>query len=682
MAKPHPAAPDWLLLPPGEQQMDTGWVGYRHVSGILHWHCATSEEERLSAAIVIPTPVRDDSGITHALEHMVLRGSARHPRPDTFLSLRAELALLEFNATTQKESTRFHLTGYDPASVLRGIGFMADCVFAPLLTGDDFDEEIVRKSEEGYDGALYRELSEYMRHAGFREATEQALLSQPRAPLYGGMPQTLPLLDITALRRYHHHYYRPEAAILLTSGRWPMVALWQQLSQSLNHVGGALPVAAPDTALHADKPETAGRIETLTLSPCRAAALHPTLNSPGGHQALAALDAILQPLTTDFQPAPALRFRLGENGDIEALQRHVEQVARRMSSRRINWQSDCFSLQQGRDMARRWGDGLQRLYHDFSITPFAPPFLKGESHSLEGDTQGPSRHDISTTAGGSEWISPCKPLTRMAILCRCNARDDSTKAILERWLTLCQQRTLRWAWMRGKPVLGSMGEWRCANTLILGFTVDVPLDEVRALRDFWHNHLSAGEISTLDGEWQHTSNGIEFYVAASAPVFRAGCVMASHRDDDGAMHVTLSFPHTVEAGDIATFGQAVMASDMVKKRRLGGRCYSFAVSIDLMTYELAFDSVADSDPSVSFVALLNAIETLACPMESVALEKCCLGGLGLVSARYRKSHPHFYSALLGTVGQCAAVDFSAVTPSSLATLAANVLFALKHPTVH
>ncbi|MDF2183231.1 insulinase family protein [Grimontia hollisae] len=674
MAKLHPAAPDWLLLPPDEQQMDTGWVGYRHVSGAMHWHYAASEEDRLSAAIVIPTPVEDDSGITHALEHMVLRGSARYPEPDTFLSLRAELALLEFNATTQKESTRFHLTGYDSASALRGIGFMADCVFSPQLAGEDFEQEIVRKNGAGCDGALYRELDEYMRHTGFRDATEQALLSLPRAPLYGGMPQTLPLLNITALRRYHSHYYRPESMILLTSGSWPMVALWRQLSKSLNNVGSALPVEVPKQGKYADKPEPAGRIETLTLSPHWAAALHPTLCSPEGQQALKALDVHLLPLTTDFQPVPALRFRLGDNTDAEALQRHVDDVARCMPSRRVSWQSGYFSLQQGRDMARRWGDGLQRLYHDFSITPFAPSFLKG--HTVD------PLLDVPYRAAETEWTSPCQPLTRLAILCRCNVRDEETRSMLNQWLLLCQQRTLRWAWMRGKPVLGSMGEWHCANAQVLGYTVDLPCEQAKALRHFWHNHLSADEISALAGEWHHTSNGIEFYVAASAPVFRAGSVMASHRDDDGAMHVMLSFPHTVDAGDIATLGQAVMANDRVKKRRLSGRCYSVAVSIDLMTYELAFDSVADSDPSASFVALLNAIETLTRPMERAVLEKCCLGGLGLVSARYRKCHACFNRALLGTVGQSVAVDFSSVTPSSLATLAAKVLVALKHPTVH
>ncbi|EOD79154.1 putative metallopeptidase, M16 family [Grimontia indica] len=676
MAKPHPAAPDWLLLPPDEQQLETGWVGYRHVSGALHWHHAASEEDRLSAAIVFPTPVDDDSGITHALEHMVLRGSARYPEPDTFLTLRAELALLEFNATTQKESTRFHLTGYDPHSVLRGIGFMADSVLAPQLADDDFDDEIVRESGDNFEGALYRELGEYMRHERFQQSTEQAAMSEPRAPLYGGMPETVPLLGINDLRRYHNHYYRPESMVILTSGNWPMVALWRQISKSLSNVGKPLPTDVPELSLQANvASENHAFVETLSYSPHWAAALYPTLCSLRNQQIMKAHGAALLPLITDFQPVPALRFRLDDNADLEALHRHVEEVAKRMPSRRVNWQSGYFSLQQGRDMVRRWGDGLQRLYHDFSVTPFAPPFLKG-------DVSEPLLEDTQLSIANAEWLSPCKPLTRMAILCRCNARDEDTKASLERWLILCQQRTLRWAWMQGQPVLGSMGEWHCANALVLGYTVDLPLEQVNTLRHFWHNHLSADEINVLDGEWQHTQNGIEFYVTQSTPVFRAGSIMASHKDEEGAMHVTLSFPHTVEAGDIATFGQAVMASEMVKKRRLGGRCYSFGVSIDLMTYELAFDTVADSDPSVSFVALLNAMEGLTKPMENSELEKRCQGGLGLVSARYRKSHARFHTALLGTVGQPSAVDFTVVTPTSLADIATNVLTALKHPTVH
>ncbi|CZF83607.1 insulinase family protein [Grimontia marina] len=676
MAKPHPTAPDWLLLPPDEQQLETGWVGYRHVSGAMHWHHAVSEEDRLSAAIVFPTPADDDSGITHALEHMVLRGSARYPEPDTFLTLRAELALLEFNATTQKESTRFHLTGYDPHSVLRGIGFMADAVLSPQLADDDFDDEIVREEESGHDGALFRELGEYMRYERFQQSTAQAVRSEPRAPLYGGMPETVPLLDINDLRRYHNHYYRPESMVILTSGNWPMVAFWRQISQSLSNVGKPLPTEVPGLSLLADiAPDKDSTIETLSYSPHWAAALYPTLCSLRNQQMMKVHGATLLPLITDFQPVPTLRFQLDSNADLDALYRHVEEVARRMPSRRVSWQFGYFSLQQGRDMARRWGDGLQRLYHDFSVTPFAPSFLKG-------DVSEPLLEDTTSSIANAEWLSPCKSLTRMAILCRCNARDEETKASLERWLILCQQRTLRWAWMQGKPVLGSMGEWHCANALVLGYTVDLSLEQAGVLRNFWHHHLSADEINVLDGEWQYTRNGIEFYVTQSTPVFRAGSIMASHKDEEGAMHVTLSFPHSLEAGDIATFGQAVMASDMVKKRRLGGRCYSFGVSIDLMTYELAFDTVADSDPSVSFIALLNAIEGLTEPLEWEDLEKRCQGGLGLVSARYRKSHARFHTALLETVGQSTAVDFSTVTPASLTHLATSVLAALKHPTVH
>nr|WP_269808740.1 insulinase family protein [Enterovibrio nigricans] len=186
MAKPHPAAPDWFLLPPDQQQLEMGWVGYRHTSGMLHWHHASSDEDRLSASIVVPTPVEDDSGVTHALEHMVLRGSMRNPDPDTFLSLRAELALLEFNATTKLQSTRFHLTGYDPTSALRGLGFFADSVFSPQLTEEDFDEEIIREQGVGFDGALYRELEAYIRSPVFRDSITRAQCSQPRAPLFGG----------------------------------------------------------------------------------------------------------------------------------------------------------------------------------------------------------------------------------------------------------------------------------------------------------------------------------------------------------------------------------------------------------------------------------------------------------------------------------------------------------------
>ncbi|OEE81520.1 peptidase insulinase [Enterovibrio norvegicus FF-162] len=680
MAKSHPAAPDWLLLPPNEQQLETGWVGYRHVSGALHWHHASSEESRLSAAIVLPTPVNGDSGITHALEHMVLRGSMRYPEPETFLSLRSELALLEFNASTQKETTRFHLSGYDPNSVLRGIGFLADSILSPQLTQEDFDQEIVRQHDSGYDGAMYRELGEYMRHQSFRASTVQAVNSDLRAALYGGMPDTIPKLDIGMLRRYHSHYYRPDNMLLLTSGSWPMVALWRQMSKALNNVGEPLPVSMEIPNIFSDIPleKDGDRIETLPFSSHWAAAIYPTLNTLKSQQQLKALGAELLPLISDFQPVPALRCRVSAQCDKHALERHIDDCCIRLSSRRAMWQTGCFTLQQGRNMVNRWGNGLQRLYHEFSETPFAPPCLQADV--CDSLLQQDPKENAQKRHG--EWLSPCPPLTRMAILCRSNVRDAETRSSLERWLVLCQQRTLRWAWMKGKPMLGSMREWHCANALVLGYTVDLPERDVVALRHFWHQTLSADEISAVDGEWQHTPQGIVFCCAGSVPVVRTGAIMASHRDDETAMHVTLSFPHTTEAGAMAALGQAVMASSLVQKRRLGGRCYSVAVSLDLMSFELTFDTVADSDPSVSFIALLNAFETLSLPLGEIGFEQACRGGLGLVSARYNKSHARFHRALLNTVGRSVALDFSVVTPTNLAQLATKVLYALKHPTLH
>ncbi|MDD1781576.1 insulinase family protein [Enterovibrio sp. ZSDZ35] len=678
MAKPHPAAPDWFLLPPDQQQLETGWVGYRHTSGMLHWHHAASDEDRLSASIIIPTPVEDDSGVTHALEHMVLRGSMRYPDPETFLSLRAELALLEFNATTQIQSTRFHLTGYDPSSALRAVGFFADSVFSPQLADEDFEEEIIREQGCDFDGALYRELEAYIRNPTFRDSIARAQCSSPRAPLFGGMPDTLEDLDIVTLRRYHQAHYRPEFSMILTAGSWPMVALWQQLSKALDGLGGPMPVPPSDFSLQSDYQDGPPlRIHTLSYTPQWAAILHPSLSTFRTQQKLQTLGATLLPLMSDFQPEPALRFAVSDVTDIERLTLFVDDVHRRTPSKRAIWQSGYFCIQQGRDMVCRWGDGLQRLYHDFSITPFAPAFLK--SDDANDLLNLPVRRE--NTSNG-EWLSPCPSLRRMSILCRCNMRDEETRASLRQWLVLSQQRTLRWAWMQSKPMLGSMGEWQCANALVLGYTVDLPESDVKALRDFWHNTLSDTEISAIDGEWAHTSNGLTFTCVKSDPVFRTGAIMASHKDDDNAMHVTLSFPHHIDAGAIAVLGQAVMATSLVKKRRLGGRCYSFGVNLDLMNYELTFDTVSDSDPSVSFIALLKAFEELASPIDKECFERACRGGLGLVSARYNKSQARFHRALLGMVGQSVAVDFASINIQTLSQLATTVLSALKHPTVH
>nr|WP_269808741.1 hypothetical protein [Enterovibrio nigricans] len=300
-----------------------------------------------------------------------------------------------------------------------------------------------------------------------------------------------------------------------------MVALWRQISKALEGVGGALPVPKSDFLLKSDYQDGAPvTIHALSYTPQWSAILPPSLSTFRAQQKLQALGATLLPLMSDFQPVPTLRFAVSEVTDIERLTYFVEDVQRRIPSKRAIWQSGYFCIQQGREMVDRWGDSLQRLYHDFGMTPFTPDFLKSED--AENLLNLPATRENQVN---EEWISPCQPLRRMAILCRCNARDEETRESLKRWLVLCQQRTLRWAWMQSKPMLGAMGEWLCANALVIGYTVDLRASDVRVLRDFWHNTLSDTEISAIDGDWAHTSDGIVFTCVKSEPVFRTGSIM-------------------------------------------------------------------------------------------------------------------------------------------------------------
>ena len=58
---------------------------YRHACGLQQHNITT--KKGFAALIVVDTPALDDSGVSHAVEHLVFRRSAAFAQPSLYFSL-------------------------------------------------------------------------------------------------------------------------------------------------------------------------------------------------------------------------------------------------------------------------------------------------------------------------------------------------------------------------------------------------------------------------------------------------------------------------------------------------------------------------------------------------------------------------------------------------------------------
>ena len=83
---------------------------YTHQSGLTHFNIQDqSDTERYSGALFVATPSENDSGIAHALEHLVFRQSQAFPDSTTLFQLVA-LTDIQINASTLNGVTCFHFS--------------------------------------------------------------------------------------------------------------------------------------------------------------------------------------------------------------------------------------------------------------------------------------------------------------------------------------------------------------------------------------------------------------------------------------------------------------------------------------------------------------------------------------------------------------------------------------------
>lgn len=183
---------------------------YRHKNGLKHLNILNNDG--FSALFVVNTPIFDNSGVAHGVEHMVFRRSTAFPKPETLFQL-TSLTDAKINASTFAGTTYFHCQSQCSDTFMLAIDYLLNGLFNPIFDAEDLRCEI----HDGNDkGVIYQEL------IGAEQAdeknTESELENKSQHDFcYGGISTSIGELSLNDLTRFHQRFYQASNITLVTS---------------------------------------------------------------------------------------------------------------------------------------------------------------------------------------------------------------------------------------------------------------------------------------------------------------------------------------------------------------------------------------------------------------------------------------------------------------------------------
>jgi hypothetical protein len=196
-------------------------------------HLAAADVENLFA-FCFATPPRDDTGVSHIIEHSVLSGSRRYPLKEPFSILMKGSMHTFLNALTYPDRTVYPAASCNRADFFNLLSVYGDAVFHPLLRKETFMQEAWRleESEEGggiersrYAGIVYNEMKgAYSSPDAIvgEWATRSLFPDTPYRFDSGGDPRSIPTLTLEHAREFHARYYHPSNCRIFLYGNIPV----------------------------------------------------------------------------------------------------------------------------------------------------------------------------------------------------------------------------------------------------------------------------------------------------------------------------------------------------------------------------------------------------------------------------------------------------------------------------
>jgi zinc protease len=229
-----------------------------------------------------------ETGMAHLLEHMLFKGSAKHPTVWAEFEKRG----LAANGTTSSDRTNYTASFSSNDDNLRWyIGWQADAMLNSFIARKDLDTEMT----------VVRNEMEMGENSPERILFEQTLAAMYQWHNYGkstiGARSDVENVDITSLRAFYKRHYRPDNATLIVAGRFPVEKTLAWISQAF----GAIPASQQRRqAMH-------------TLDPIQDGERAVTLRRVGGVPMLLAAYHVPPAAHVDFAAVELLTLIMGDS---------------------------------------------------------------------------------------------------------------------------------------------------------------------------------------------------------------------------------------------------------------------------------------------------------------------------------------------------------------------------------
>jgi len=231
---------------------------FTHVkTGARLLHLYNDEPENLFC-IAFRTPVLDDTGVPHILEHSVLCGSKKFPVKDPFQEMLKGSLQTFLNALTYRDKTVYPVASQVEKDFFNLVNVYCDAVFHPLLTQNTFFQEGWHFEAEdlpavdgrvGIKGIVYNEMkgvfSDFASHVA-RKITAGLMPDTPYAFESGGDPEHIPDLSYGEFIGFHRKFYHPSNSFIFLYGNIGSEKTLRFLNE--NYLAG-FTAAPPDSAI-------------------------------------------------------------------------------------------------------------------------------------------------------------------------------------------------------------------------------------------------------------------------------------------------------------------------------------------------------------------------------------------------------------------------------------------------
>ncbi|XP_055353410.1 presequence protease, mitochondrial-like [Paramacrobiotus metropolitanus] len=208
-----------------------------HVStGAQHLHLARADRHN-AFAVVFRTPPRDNTGVAHILEHMVLCGSRRFPVRHPLVHMQNRSLATFMDTSTKSDHTMYAFSTPNRKDFVNLLDVFLDATFFPTLRKVDFRQEGIRVepwdlydpssclTSFAFSGVGFMEMKGVYRDAESLYARRIPNYLLPSGT-YGfdshGDPMEMPHLTWEQLRSFHAAYYHPTNARFFSYGNIPL----------------------------------------------------------------------------------------------------------------------------------------------------------------------------------------------------------------------------------------------------------------------------------------------------------------------------------------------------------------------------------------------------------------------------------------------------------------------------